>query len=197
MNVMIVYCHPSKNSFTFAVKEAFITGISEAGHSYVLSDLYAMNFDPILSESEYLREAFYDDTQEVPSEILLEQAKVNHADALVFIYPDFWTEAPALLTGWFQRVWTYCYAYGQPKSMKELDKALFMVTMGGSLKDDIRLEQVEAMKAVMIGDRMHQRAKFCEMVVFDEMTRGYGNDVRRMENTQKFVEQAYQLGLHL
>ena len=34
MKVFIVYCHPSKNSFTYEVKEAFIKGLESVGHSY-------------------------------------------------------------------------------------------------------------------------------------------------------------------
>lgn len=193
MNIFIVYCHPSSNSFTCKVKEAFIKGITDAGHSYVMSDLYAMKFNPVFSENEYLREAFYDDDKDIATDILKEQEKINNADAIVFIYPDFWTEAPALLVGWFQRVWTYGFAYGKQK-MKILDKALFLVTMGGSLKDEIRANQLQAMKTVMIGDRINKRAKQCEMIVFDEMTRGYGNDDHRKNRVDFFVQQAYQLG---
>ena len=196
MNIFIVYCHPSSNSFTFKVKESFIRGITDAGHSFVISDLYFMGFNSVFSESEYLREAFYDDTKKLAEDILIEQKKINAADVIVFIYPDFWTEAPSLLVGWFQRVWTYCFAYGKT-DMKTLDKALFLVTMGGSLKDDIRVKQVEAMKTVMIGDRINNRAKTSEMIVFDEMTRGYGNDGKRKENIDKFLKQAYELGRSL
>ena len=121
---------------------------------------------------------------------------MNLADCVVFIYPDFWTAAPAMLEGWFQRVWTYGYAYGGSPKI-HLKKALFLVTMGGSLKDSIRKEQLEAMKSVMIGDRMHNRAEECEMHVFDEMTRGYGNDENRSERITRFVKQAYEIGFNL
>ncbi len=197
MNVFIVYCHPSSNSFTYTVKESFINGLNKAGHSFVVSDLYAMGFDSVLSEGEYFREAFYDDKKQVANDILSEQDKINNADVIVFIYPDFWTEAPALLTGWFQRVWTYGFAYGDIPSMKILKKALFLITMGGNLKDKIRVKQVEAMKTVMIGDRINNRANMTEMIVFDEMTRGYGNESKRNENIEKFTQQAFQLGLTL
>ena len=50
MKVFIVYCHPSKNSFTYEVKEAFIKGLESAGHSYEISDLYADGFNPVMSE---------------------------------------------------------------------------------------------------------------------------------------------------
>ena len=193
MHVLIVYCHPSQNSFTAQVKEAFIKGLTEAGHSHVLSDLYAMGFNPVFSEEEYQREAFYDETRAIPDDVAKEQAKVSKADALVLIYPVFWTEAPAMLVGWFQRVWTFGFAYGE-STMKQLEKALFLVTMGGDLKEEMRKTQVEAMKTVMLGDRINVRAKASEMLVFDEMTREVGFS-RRDEKMATFLEEAYQQGL--
>lgn len=49
---------------------------------------------------------------------------------------------------------TYGYAYGDAPSLKIFDKALFFVTMDGSLDEEIRRTQVDAMKTVMIGDRL-------------------------------------------
>lgn len=195
MNVFVVYAHPSDNSFTYLAKEEFIRGLTDAGHSVEVSDLYKMNFNEVFSESEYLREAFYDESADVPQDVLDEQAKINAADAIVFIYPVFWTEAPSKLVGWFQRVWTYGFAYGQSPKMKQLDKALFLVTMGGSLCDEVRKQQAEAMKTVMLGDRINCRAKEKQMIFFDEMTRGYGNDGHRAENQEKFLKQVYKIGL--
>lgn len=197
MNVLIVYCHPSKNSFTYQVKEAFVKGLAEAGHSYEISDLYAMNFNPIMSEEEYTREAFYHGETPISEDVSVEQKKINAADIIAFIYPDFWTASPAMLEGWFQRVWTYGFAYGDNPTMKVLDKAIFLMTMGGSLADEIRKIQVEAMQTVMIGDRIRTRAKKCEMYVFDEMTRGYNNDVNREERIGRFTKKAYEIGKKL
>ncbi|MGN1109164.1 MAG: NAD(P)H-dependent oxidoreductase [Oscillospiraceae bacterium] len=196
MNVLIVYCHPSSNSFTYQVKEAFVKGASDGGNHVEISDLYAIGFDPVMSPQEYRREAFYDESLEVPQDVLEQQKMVGRADCIAFIYPDFWTAAPAMLEGWFQRVWTYGYAYGASPKI-HLKKALFLVTMGGSLKDSIRKEQLSAMKSVMIGDRLHNRADECIMHVFDEMTRGYGNDENRTHRIKRFVEQAYEIGYNL
>ena len=102
-----------------------------------------------------------------------------------------------MLEGWFQRVLTYRFAYGANPSMKQLEKAIFLVTMGGSLNDEIRRIQLDAMKTVMIGDRIHNRARQCEMYVFDEMTRGYGNDENRSARSTLFNEKAYHIGLEL
>ena len=59
MKILIVYCHPSEDSFTREVKDSFIAGLESAGHDYILSDLYAMNFVTDMSEEEYNREAYY------------------------------------------------------------------------------------------------------------------------------------------
>ena len=197
MNVLIVYCHPSKNSFTHTVKESYVQGLKDAGHQVVISDLYAGGFNPVMSEAEYIREGFYKLEEPVAEDVREEQKKINNADVIAFIYPDFWTASPAMLEGWFQRVWTYGFAYGNQPSMKTLNKAIFLITMGGSLKDEIRREQLQAMKTIMIGDRIRNRAKECEVYVFDEMTRGYGNDENREKRTSEFSQKAYELGKNI
>ena len=49
------------------------------------------------------------------------------------------------------------------------------------------------MKTVMVGDRIRNRAKKCEVYAFDEMTRGYGNDINREERIETFSQRAYDL----
>ncbi len=197
MKVLIIYCHPSKDSFTYKIMEQFIRGLEDSGHSYMISDLYEMNFCESLSEQEYLREGFYRGERKVPQDVSEEQRKINLSDIIVFIYPVFWTEAPAKLVGWFQRVWTYGFAYGDSPTMKTLKKALFLVSMGGSLSEIIRQQQVEAMKCVMLGDRIHDRAEQSEMIFFDEMTRGYGNDQNREERMDHFLKEVYKIASEL
>ena len=40
MKVFIVYCHPSEDSFTKNMCDAFIKGITDSGNEYIISDLY-------------------------------------------------------------------------------------------------------------------------------------------------------------
>jgi len=133
MKAFIVYCHPSEESFTRNIRDSFIKGIVDSGNDYILSDLYKMNFKSDMSEKEYLRDARYQDTDDIAADVLLEHEKINSSDAIVFIYPVFWTEAPAKLVGWFDRVWTYGFAYGENKRMKMLDKALILCSAGNPL----------------------------------------------------------------
>ncbi len=197
MKVFVVYAHPSSNSFTYLAKEKFLEGLTEVGHTYEVSDLYAMDFKETFTEEEYLREAFYEEELPVPMDVLEEQRKCREADAIAFIYPVFWTEAPAKLVGWFQRVWTYGFAYGDAPTMPTFKKAIFLVTMGGSLQDPIRKRQVEAMETVMLGDRINTRAEEKRMFVFDEMTRGYDNEGSREEGQIKCLKQSYEIGRSL
>ena len=116
---------------------------------------------------------------------------INQNNAVVFIYPVFWGEAPSKLVGWFQRVWTYGFAYGNNASMKQLDKVLMLVTMGGDLNEPIRQAEVEAMKVIMFENRIGNRSKEKEMVVFDRMSRDY---VNRSNNFNNNLKRAYCLG---
>ena len=75
--------------------------------------------------------------------------------------------------------------------MKQLDKVLMLVTMGGDLSEEIRQQQVAAMKVVMLGDRIGERAKTKEMIVFDRMSQDY--PVREV-NYSKNLKRAYLLG---
>ena len=191
MNVFIVYAHPSEDSFTRHVRDGFIKGLEAAGHSYVLSDLYAMGFQTDMSEAEYLREANYNEAVPLPDDVVAEQQKINDSDAIVFIYPVFWTEAPAKLVGWFNRVWAYGFAYGN-RSMKLLDKALVLCVAGHSLEHLKEYGHYEAMKTVMLGDRLFDRVKSKEFIVLDSMTKG--DMEARNANWDKHLQTAFGAG---
>jgi len=190
MKVLIVYCHPSDDSFTKHMCDAFIKGIVDSGNEYILSDLYKMDFDPTMTEQEYLRDAYYRNTPDIADDVLAEQEKINSADAVAFIYPVFWTEAPAKLVGWFDRVWSFGFAYGE-KTMKELDKAIILCSAGNTIE---RLEQfglLDSMKKVMLGDRLFGRARQTEFVVFDNTSRE--NELRE-KNWDINLQKAYDKG---
>ena len=191
MKAFIVYCHPSEDSFTSHVRDSFIKGIVDSGNEYILSDLYKMDFKSDMTEQEYLRDANYRNTPAVAADVLAEHEKINSADAIVFIYPVFWTEAPAKLVGWFDRVWSYGFAYGGNKKMKMLEKGLILCSAGNPLE---RLEQfglLESMKKVMLGDRLFNRVKQADFIVFDSTSR---ENPQREQNWDKNLAIAYEKG---
>ena len=193
MKAFIVYCHPSEDSLTRNIRDEFIKGIVDSGNDYVLSDLYKMGFKTDMTEEEYLRDAYYRDMPDVADDVVAEQEKINSSDAIVFIYPVFWTEAPAKLVGWFDRVWSYGFAYGN-KTMKLLDKGMILCSAGNSVD---RLEQfglLGSMKKVMFGDRLINRVMQTEFVVFDCTSR---ENVLRTKNWDANLRKAYEKGKSL
>jgi NAD(P)H dehydrogenase (quinone) len=195
MHVNIVYAHPSSESFTREARDVFIKGLNDAGHTYEMTDLYAMHFVTDMNEAEYLRESHYRSDIPVPADVQREQEKINRCDVLAFVYPVFWTEAPAKLVGWFDRVWTYGFAYGDNAAMKTLSRAIFLCIAGATRE---RLEQcghLESMKTVMVGDRIFNRARTTEFVLLHSMSRS--NPKLREENRQRHLAAAYQLGKDL
>ena len=191
MNIFIIYAHPSEDSFTRYVRESFIDGLKAAGHSYIISDLYKMGFNSDMSETEYFREANYRADLPLSNDVLAEQEKINNCDVIVFIYPVFWTEAPAKLVGWFNRVWTYGFAYGD-RSMKKLEKGLVICVAGRSLQNLKELGQYDAMKTVMLGDRLFDRVKEKNFIVLDSTTKF--DMEKRIENWKKHLTTAFEAG---
>jgi NAD(P)H dehydrogenase (quinone) len=194
VKAFIVYAHPSEDSFTRHIRDAFIAGLESSGHEHIISDLYKMNFSSDMSEEEYKREAFYKRAAPLPADVLGEQEKINSSDAIVFIYPVFWSEAPAKLVGWFDRVWTYGFAYGDNRSMKRLEKGLVIVSAGNTMEYFERTGILDAMKKVILSDRLFDRVKTKEMIVLDATSRELPD---RERNWDAHLRRAFEAGKNL
>ena len=53
MRVLTVYAHPNPTSFCHAVLERFTQGLTDAGHTSEVVDLYAMEFNPVFKRDDY------------------------------------------------------------------------------------------------------------------------------------------------
>ena len=194
MVVFIVYAHPSEDSFTRNIRDRFISGLTSAGHSYIISDLYKMNFITDMSKAEYDREAYYRRELPVPPDVAAEQEKINSSDAIVFIFPLFWSDAPAKLVGWFDRVWTYGFAYGENRTMKLLEKGLVICSAGNTMEYFQRTGILGALEKVMLEDRLFDRVKHKELIILD----GTSRDIPlREQNWEKHLERAFRAGAEI
>ncbi|GHU24049.1 flavodoxin family protein [Spirochaetia bacterium] len=191
MRVFIVYAHPSENSFTHHVKDSFITGLEYSGHNVVVSDLYRMHFQTDMSESEYLREAMYRKDLPLPPDVQAEQKKIIESDAITFIYPVFWSDAPAKLVGWFDRVWTFGFAYGKDRIMTPLYKGLVLCVAGNTMQYFKETGLLDSMQRVMLEDRLFDRVKTKEMIIFDATSREYPD---RESNWERHLQRAFDTG---
>jgi NAD(P)H dehydrogenase (quinone) len=193
MNVFIVYAHPSEDSFTRRVRDRFIAGLEIAGHRCTVSDLYRMNFRTDMDEDEYLREAYYRLEAPVPEDARREQEKINRGDAIVFIYPVFWSDVPAKLKGWFDRVWTYGFAYGPKtdRSMKRLEKGLVICSAGNTMDYFHKTGILNGMERIMLDDRLNDRVKTRELVILEATSR---EKPSREENWDRHLDRVFALG---
>jgi len=191
MKVFIVYCHPCDDSLTRCILDSFIRGLESSGHTHIVSDLYKMNFRTDMSEEEYRREAFYRRDLPVPEDVFAEQEKINSSDAIAFVYPVFWSEAPAKLVGWFDRVWTFGFAYGENRTMKQLEKALVLVSAGNTLEYFEQTGLGTAIEKVILDDRLFDRVKKKEMIIFDGTSR---EKEEREKNRENHLNRAFGAG---
>jgi NAD(P)H dehydrogenase (quinone) len=176
------------------VRDSFIRGLEDGGHSWLLSDLYKMNFVTDMSEEEYLREAWYRRELPVPADVTAAHDKINQSDAIAFIYPVFWTDVPAKLKGWFDRVWTYGFAYGDNRAMKQLEKGLVLCVAGNTMDYFHETGLLEAMERVMLRDRFFDRVNAGEMIVLDASSRELES---RESGWDDRLRRAYEAGVNL
>jgi NAD(P)H dehydrogenase (quinone) len=195
MHVCVVFAHPSRQSFSRNVLDAFLRGLDEAGHSYEIVDLYAEGFRPEMDEAQYLRETCGDPDRPVPPDVASEQERINRASGLVFIYPVWWSDCPAKLKGWFDRVMTCGYAYfydecGGRGSRLNIAKALVICSAGHTAEHLEETGIAEGMRRVMLNDRLLGiGVREASMVILGGMMPL--DDSRREENLRR----AHQLGL--
>ncbi len=101
MRALVVYCHPSPESFNAAVLAVVHERLKAAKAETRVIDLYAESFDPIMSPKalkEYERPADY-----IPP-IQDHVDALAWCDTLIFVYPTWWYGQPAMLKGWLDRV---------------------------------------------------------------------------------------------
>jgi NAD(P)H dehydrogenase (quinone) len=124
MNVLWVFAHPESRSLNAALREEGLRALTESGHDYVLSDLYAMRWKASVDGDDFSdhapdqrlvvgaasKEAHQ--ARSLREDIQAEQAKLRWADTLVVQFPLWWYGMPAILKGWFDRVFVKGFAYG-------------------------------------------------------------------------------------
>ncbi|QSB05435.1 NAD(P)H-dependent oxidoreductase [Natronoglycomyces albus] len=147
MKFFVLYAHPDHTSLSASLHRDSVSILRELGHEVTVSDLYAMKWKAT-ADYEDLGELdehdnFTDDSGlamekgQLAADIVEEQRKISEADAVLVQFPLWWFSMPAIMKGWFDRVFSNGFAYGTTRSWPRYGngklqgkKAMVMLTMG-------------------------------------------------------------------
>ena len=147
MKVLIVHAHYEAASFNSALKNQAVAALTAAGHEVQVSDLYAMNWNPVASKGDFAEPTNPDycvyaleqrkgfEAGSIAPDIQAEIAKVDWCDLLIFNFPIFWFSVPAILKGWIDRVFVSGHFYGGKRFYDQGGmrgkKAMLTLSLGG------------------------------------------------------------------
>jgi len=122
MKILYIYAHPEPRSFNGALKDVAMVTLTATGHEVKVSHLYAMKFKAVLDSQDFRIRARHDifnpameqlhgmTTGSLASDIQEEIERIAWADLLIFQFPLWWSYMPAILKGWFDRVFIQGFA---------------------------------------------------------------------------------------
>lgn len=134
MHALIVFAHPEPASFNGTLKDAAIRRLEALGHTVEVSDLYGEGFDPVEGARHYenrldqdqfatLAEQRHAGRQgTLAADVSREIARIERADLVIFQFPLWWHAQPAILKGWFDRVFVNGLLYS---GSKRYDRGVF------------------------------------------------------------------------
>ncbi|PCF93879.1 NAD(P)H-dependent oxidoreductase [Vreelandella nigrificans] len=114
MKCLVVVAHPLEDSLCHYLAAQTIEHLTSKGYQITLLDLYKNSFEPALTRQErksYYQANFYDACLEKEIE------QLKQAESLVLVFPTWWFGFPAILKGWFDRVWAPGHAYNHASDL--------------------------------------------------------------------------------
>jgi NAD(P)H dehydrogenase (quinone) len=101
LRILVVFAHPLETSFVSALHARVVEILRAGGHIVDDLDLYAEKFDPVMSREGLLR---YVDMNANTREVEGYVQRLLAAEALVLVFPVWFDGLPAIMQGYFQRV---------------------------------------------------------------------------------------------
>ncbi|SJM67579.1 NAD(P)H-dependent oxidoreductase [Microbacterium sp. JB110] len=123
--ILWISAHPESRSLNGSLRRDGIAHLRRQGSVVIESDLYAMGWDPVLRAADGGRDSCTGEPFRVSADtrdayrsgaqrpdVGAEQDKLRRADAVVVQFPLWWYGMPAILKGWFDRVFVSGFAFG-------------------------------------------------------------------------------------
>lgn len=134
MYCLVVTTHPLNNSLCKQLTDRVVNKLNGMGHKVVIEDLYAEKFEPALTVVE--RESYYSGSYD-SRDVFEQTRRLVEAEGLVLLFPTWWFSFPAMLKGWFDRVWGPGIAYDHDSDfgpikprLDKLRKVLMITSLG-------------------------------------------------------------------
>ncbi len=131
----IVFAHPWHGSFNKAVLDTITERLQQKGKALQVLDLNKDGFDPVMSEKElsvYQRGDALNPLVQKYCKIL------DETDCLVFVFPLWWYDMPAILRGFFDKVMLEGSAFHADEKglhpLREINKTILFTTSFCSTK---------------------------------------------------------------
>ncbi len=185
MKTLVVYVHPVEGSFTSSVRDAIIQHLPSQHHEVRLRDLYAENFDPFLSSTE---RALHHTSPTTRPELAQDVEDLRWCEAIVFVYPTWWSGLPAMLKGWIDRTWMNEVAWSLPVGAYTIRprltniRRLVAVTTHGSSKFINALQGEPGKRTISRSIRL-----MCNRWCRARWIALYGLDKSKLEDRQKHL----------
>jgi putative NADPH-quinone reductase len=101
LRILVVFAHPLETSFVSALHGRVLEILRGRGHIVDDLDLYGEKFDPVMSRDGLLH---YVDTNANTCEVEGYVQRLRAAEALALVFPVWFDGLPAIMQGYFQRV---------------------------------------------------------------------------------------------
>jgi len=126
----IIYAHPYEKSFNHAILERVQALLDAKGQEYRLIDLYADGFNPVYTKEEL---ALFREGKALDPLVLQYQEALKDSKRLIFIFPIWWADMPAIVKGFLDKVLLRTFAYmenrvGLLEGRLDIDEALVIST---------------------------------------------------------------------
>lgn len=132
--VLVLYAHPVEDSFHATLHRTVVDTLRDVGHTVDDCDLYAENFQPVLTRQERID---YHDLEANQRNVKPYVDRLLAAEALVVVHPVWIYGYPAILKGFFDRILIpgvmFDHIDGRVKmKLHNIEKLVGVATYGGT-----------------------------------------------------------------
>jgi putative NADPH-quinone reductase len=127
MLIQVVHSHPLEDSYNHALFQTIVETLRRR-HEVIATDLDRERFSPVMTEAErrsYFRGPY---AEEAVSRLI---GDLKQADGIICCFPHWWFSMPAMLKGYFDRVWAPGTAFAHDLAGGRIKPLLTNIRMFG------------------------------------------------------------------